>query len=341
MLKWLATALVLTCFSSAGAAQMDRVLLDHPAMSQTQIVFEYGGELWSVPRTGGQAHVLASGMDLLAQPIFSPDGSQIAFSGTYDKNTDVYVIPASWRATAPADISSGSRHRSGLDAGRQERSLQLASLQLLRSRSALYGTRHAAGSRRSCRCRVAKWARIPPTAARLPMFRDSSGSLSGRATRAASTPRSTSPGCRTRARCGSRISTPTRATPCGSATRSTFSPTATVRRPFTPTTPIPGRCKRLIDNKGFDITSASAGPGGIVYSQFGELHIYDFATGTTHAVPVTVAGDLPQRRPYFEDAARRHPGVRYLAERRARRVRGARRHSDGAREARQHREPHA
>ncbi|HTL91090.1 MAG TPA: hypothetical protein VL176_02020, partial [Steroidobacteraceae bacterium] len=31
--------------------------------------------------------------------------------------------------------------------------------------------------------------------------------------------------------------------------------------------------KRVIDNHGFDITSASAGPGGIVYSQFGELHI--------------------------------------------------------------------
>jgi tricorn protease len=29
----------------------------------------------------------------MAKPIFSPDGS-IAFSGTYDKNTDVYVVPA-------------------------------------------------------------------------------------------------------------------------------------------------------------------------------------------------------------------------------------------------------
>src|SRR6185312_9835576 len=94
MLKWVATALVLVCFSSAEAGEMTRLLLRNPAMSQTQIVFEYGGELWSVPRSGGRAHVLASGMDLLSQPLFSPDGSQIAFTGTYDKNTDVYVIPA-------------------------------------------------------------------------------------------------------------------------------------------------------------------------------------------------------------------------------------------------------
>ncbi|MGH8181261.1 MAG: S41 family peptidase, partial [Steroidobacteraceae bacterium] len=61
--------------------------------------------------------------------------------------------------------------------------------------------------------------------------------------------------------------------------------------------------KRVIDNHGFDITAASAGPGGIVYSQFGELYIYDTATGATHAVPVTVAGDFPQRRRYFEGVA--------------------------------------
>ena len=94
MLKWVLTALVIAGFSSAQAAQMNRVLLRDPAMSKTQIVFEYGGELWSVARSGGEARVLASGMDLLANPIFSPDGSQIAFTGTYDKNTDVYVIAA-------------------------------------------------------------------------------------------------------------------------------------------------------------------------------------------------------------------------------------------------------
>ena len=82
MLKWVLTALVIAGFSSAQAAQMNRVVLRDPAMSKTQIVFEYGGELWSVARSGGEARVLASGMDLLANPIFSPDGSQIAFTGT-------------------------------------------------------------------------------------------------------------------------------------------------------------------------------------------------------------------------------------------------------------------
>src|SRR5487761_921352 len=92
MWKWLVATMALVSCCSVGAA--DRLLLRLPTMSKTQIVFDYGGELWSVPRSGGRAQLLASGMDLLAEPIFSPDGSQIAFAGTYDKNTDVYVIPA-------------------------------------------------------------------------------------------------------------------------------------------------------------------------------------------------------------------------------------------------------
>ncbi|EQD46021.1 peptidase S41, partial [mine drainage metagenome] len=82
-----------------------------------------------------------------------------------------------------------------------------------------------------------------------------------------------------------------------------------------------GQVRRVIDNTGFDITSASAGPGGIVYSQFGQLHVYDYASGHSRAVPVTVTGDLPQLRPRFinvakliDDAAISPSGVRALFE---------------------------
>src|SRR5699024_5282444 len=64
------------------------------------------------------------------------------------------------------------------------------------------------------------------------------------------------------------------------------------------------KISKLITNKGFDITSASAGPGGIVYSQFGRLHIYSYASGQSHVVPVTVKGDLPQRRPRYVKVAK-------------------------------------
>jgi tricorn protease len=82
------------------AAQESR-LLRNPDISDTQIVFTYGGDLWVAPRTGGEAYRLTSFPGLESDPYFSPDGNQVAFSAEYDGNTDVYVVP----------IAGGEPHR--------------------------------------------------------------------------------------------------------------------------------------------------------------------------------------------------------------------------------------
>src|SRR5205814_9436216 len=61
--------------------------------SKTQVVFAYGGYLWTVPREGGDARQLTTGGHEGA-PVFSPDGKWIAFTGQYDGNVDVFVMPA-------------------------------------------------------------------------------------------------------------------------------------------------------------------------------------------------------------------------------------------------------
>ena len=66
----------------------------NPALSATTIVFEYGGDLWTVPRSGGQAARLTTGPGEETNPVFSPDGSMVAFSGRYDGNVDVFVVPS-------------------------------------------------------------------------------------------------------------------------------------------------------------------------------------------------------------------------------------------------------
>jgi tricorn protease len=72
----------------------DALMLRFPDVSATQIVFVYAGDLWTSPKEGGLARKLSSpeGQELF--PKFSPDGQTIAFSGNYDGNTDVYVMPA-------------------------------------------------------------------------------------------------------------------------------------------------------------------------------------------------------------------------------------------------------
>src|SRR5215468_7029850 len=84
--------LVLSLVCSAEANSL--ALLQKPTVSSTQIVFVYAGDLWSVPREGGDAKRLTTGAGIETNPMFSPDGAQIAFTGEYDGNVDLFVMPA-------------------------------------------------------------------------------------------------------------------------------------------------------------------------------------------------------------------------------------------------------
>src|SRR6185436_15128953 len=79
-------------FSSPAAAQGTR-LLRHPTVSRDQVAFTYASDLWVVPRAGGSARRLTSTEGVEAEPRFSPDGTQIAYSATIGGNMDVYVVP--------------------------------------------------------------------------------------------------------------------------------------------------------------------------------------------------------------------------------------------------------
>ncbi|HEY5133176.1 MAG TPA: S41 family peptidase [Candidatus Krumholzibacteriaceae bacterium] len=76
------------------AAQTETRLLRFPAVHGNTIVFTYAGDLYTVAASGGVARRLTSdvGYEMFAR--FSPDGTTIAFTGQYDGNTEVYVMPA-------------------------------------------------------------------------------------------------------------------------------------------------------------------------------------------------------------------------------------------------------
>ena len=87
-------AVLVFIFPTKDFAQVDARMLQYPDVSKTQITFYYGGDLWVVSKNGGTANKLtnAPGQEIL--PRFSPDGSQIAFSGNYNGNVDIYVVPS-------------------------------------------------------------------------------------------------------------------------------------------------------------------------------------------------------------------------------------------------------
>ena len=76
------------------AAQTPARLFRYPDVSQTQITFSYGGDIWIVAKEGGIATRLSSPAGNEVFPKFSPDGKTIAFSGNYDGNVDIYTMPA-------------------------------------------------------------------------------------------------------------------------------------------------------------------------------------------------------------------------------------------------------
>src|SRR5580704_2622718 len=94
LLSAMSLALVSSFLTTAGAQSDPALLLRNPAVSKTQIVFTYAGDLWTVGRDGGEAHRLTTGVGSEVLAHFSPDGSTIAFTGEYDGNRDVYVVPA-------------------------------------------------------------------------------------------------------------------------------------------------------------------------------------------------------------------------------------------------------
>ncbi|HEY0876359.1 MAG TPA: S41 family peptidase [Vicinamibacterales bacterium] len=75
-------------------AQIDARMLRYPAVSKSQIAFVYAGDIWLVSKEGGAAVRLTSSPGEESFPRFSPDGSRVAYSASYDGNVDVYVVPS-------------------------------------------------------------------------------------------------------------------------------------------------------------------------------------------------------------------------------------------------------
>ena len=70
-------------------------LLRFPSLNGNRVVFTYAGDLYTVSVQGGVARRLTSdpkGFEMFAR--FSPDGKTLAFTGQYDGNTEVYVMPS-------------------------------------------------------------------------------------------------------------------------------------------------------------------------------------------------------------------------------------------------------
>lgn len=88
------TAFVLYLFAANAQAQSP-TLLRQPAVNNngTLVAFSFQGDIWTVPFTGGKATRLTIHEAYEGNPVFSPNGKQIAYSGSRYGNNDIFIMP--------------------------------------------------------------------------------------------------------------------------------------------------------------------------------------------------------------------------------------------------------
>ena len=275
------------------------LLLQTPTLSKTQIAFAYGGDIWIVGREGGDAQRLVTGTGRLSHPLFSPDGSMIAYTGNYDGNPDVYVVPAA--GGEPRRLTYHPEPDEAVGWTPDSKAV------LFRSPRHSYSDPNQLFT-------------IPvdggfPT--ELPLSMAEEGSYSADGSRLAYVPNFQWEPDWKQYRGG-------QTTPIWIANLADSSIDKVPRDNSNDSHPqwvgktiyflsdrngpltlfaydtATKNVAQAIKNDGFDINSIAAGPGAIVYEQFGSVHLYDLATGKSKAVSISVAGDMPQVRPHFE-----------------------------------------
>jgi len=288
------------------------LLLQSPTLSKTRIVFGFGGSLWSVAREGGDARRLVLGDPGTASgPLFSPDGSLVAFTGDFDANQDVYVVPAT--GGEPRRLTMHPATDVAVGWTPDGKSILFRSTRETYSRFEKFFTVSLEGG-------------FP---AEVPLAMGVQGAYSADSAQFAYVPYWNRRGGAGDAYVaiknyrGGKTSpiwiaalADSAVTPLPRENSNDFNPMWVGDKIFflsdrAGATTLFGydvktrAVAQLVKNDGFDLKSAGAGPGAIVYEQFGSLHLFDLATGRTRAVPVRIAADLPQTRPHFEKIAAR------------------------------------
>lgn len=82
-------------FTVTTGAYAQTKLLRFPDIHGDRVVFTYAGDLWTAPSSGGNAIRLTSHPGVEVFGKFSPDGKWVAFTGQYDGDEQVFVVPAS------------------------------------------------------------------------------------------------------------------------------------------------------------------------------------------------------------------------------------------------------
>jgi tricorn protease len=93
-MRWSTILTVFLLTAAPAVAEEEARLLRFPTIHGDRIVFTYAGDLYTVSAEGGVARRLTTHEGFEMFPRFSPDGKWLAFTGQYDGNTEIYLMPS-------------------------------------------------------------------------------------------------------------------------------------------------------------------------------------------------------------------------------------------------------
>jgi tricorn protease len=306
----------------ASAWSATPLLLRNPSLSQDRIAFLYADDVWVVARDGGEARRLTSVGTVDAGPYFSPDHTQIAYSTRAKGLMDVYVINAdggvprrlTWEPTGSRvagwtpdgrDVLFTSMHASYSDFPRlfRTRADGVGSAQLVPLPSVAEGSFSADGATLAY-VPFAQWQQAWKHyrgGQTTPIWLVNMKTLD-----VEEIPRQNSNDSH----------------PVWNGTTVYF--LSDRNGPVSLFSYDTGtkQVQPVVANQGFDLKTLAAGPGALVYEQFGSLHLYDLSARQEHTVPIAIHGDLPQLAPHLvpvspkevQNIAISPTGARILAE---------------------------
>jgi tricorn protease len=278
-------------------AHASPLLLLHPTLSKDQIAFRHADDIWVVARTGGEAIRLTSTASVVAGPYFSPDGQTLAYSARVHGNVDVYTV--SVNGGVPRRLTYHPDQDEVVGWSPDGKDVLFLSGRAAWNDFAQLFRIHADGSG------------LP---VEFPLPSVDSGSLSPDGKQIAYTPFNQWQRAWKRYRGG-------QTEPVWIVDLATLDLTKVPRDNSNDSNPLwigdivyflsdrngpvtlfsydtkSKQVEQVVENKSFDLKSASAGPGGIVYEQFGSIHLYDTAARAQHPVDITLHGDLPALEP--------------------------------------------
>src|ERR1700676_938005 len=88
-----AFVLAAACIGLLSAADPKPYFSDPcPSPDGSEIAFVSGGDIWTVPSTGGEARLLIAHPAAESRPLYSPDGKSLAFVSNRTGNGDIYML---------------------------------------------------------------------------------------------------------------------------------------------------------------------------------------------------------------------------------------------------------